>query len=235
MGIKREISQLSPKELVELFIFDPTVIGQPSSLILRWHPGTTVAGLPITWAGTVYQPMPIETTDFEYGSTGTLPRPKVRASNIGGQLGALLRTMNDGLGARIIRKRTFGRFLDAVNFPGGNPYADPNQGMPDEIFYIARKAVENPIFVELELALPFDVAGVRIPRRQVIASTCQWVYRSPQCSYAGPPKQDIDGNPTTDPAKDACRKTLDACKARFGKTGVLRTSAFPASLLARYG
>lgn len=233
MGIKRDISQLEPKELVEMFVFDPRSInaGFP---VLRWHPGTKVSGLPIVWQGQEYQPFPIEAEDFEYTGGGKLPRPKLRASNIGGQLGALIRTMNDGLGAMITRKRTFGKFLDAANFVGGNPNADPDQHMPDEIFYLARKASENPIFVEFELALPFDVAGLRIPRRQVIAGTCQWVYRSAECSYAGPPVQDIDGSPTSDPALDACRKTLDACRARFGQRGVLRTSAFPASMLARY-
>ena len=65
----------------------------------------------------------------------------------------------------------------------------------------------------------------------MIAGTCLWVYRSADCGYAGPPVQDINGKPTSDPTKDACRKTLSACKARFGVHGVLNTSAFPASSL----
>ena len=105
---------------------------------------------------------------------------------------------------------------------------------PTRFIIIARKATENAIFVEMELAVPFDVEGVQLPRYQVLASTCQWVYRSAACSYVGPPVQDIDGDPTSDPAKDECRKTLAACRARFGNTGTLRTSAFPASVIARY-
>jgi lambda family phage minor tail protein L len=234
MVVRQDVAQLAPLEMVEMFVFDPSVIGQPAGNILRWHPGTTVSGTAIIWQGKEYQPMPIEATDFEYSSAGTLPRPKVRISNIGGTTGAYVRTMQDALGARVTRKRTLGKYLDAVNFPGGNPNANPNTGYPDEIFYVARKSVENPIFVEFELALPFDVAGVQLPRRQVIAATCQWVYRSAECSYAGRAVQDIAGNATSDPKQDACRKTLDACKARFGQTGVLRHSGFPASLLARY-
>jgi lambda family phage minor tail protein L len=177
--------------------------------------------------------MAIEAADFEMTATGALPRPKLRAANIGGILGEYLRSMKDGLGAKVIRKRTLGKYLDAANFAGGNPYANPSTSFPDDIFYVARKTTENAVMIELELAVKFDVDGVRLPRRQVIAGTCQWVYRSAECSYAGGPVQDIYGNATSDAAQDKCRKTLDACKARFGQYGVLRTSAFPASLLVR--
>jgi lambda family phage minor tail protein L len=232
MTVRSDVSQLAAQELVEMFVWDDTPIG--GTTIFRWHPGTTPSGnMPIIWQGQTYDSVPIEATGFEINSAGKLPRPTLRAANIGGILGNYLRSIADGLGARLTRKRTFGKYLDAVNFPAGNPYADPNSAFPDEIYYVARKASENPIFVEMELAVKFDVAGVMLPRRQVIAGTCQWVYRSAECSYAGPPVQDINGNPTSDPAKDRCRKTLDACKARFGQYGILRTSAFPASLLVR--
>ena len=236
MGVRADTAQLAPMELVEMFVYDDGNIGGSFTgpTALRWHPGTKPVGnTPIVWQGIPYEPFPIEATGFEMQAAGKLPRPKLSASNIGGSLGAYIRTIQDALGAKVIRKRTLGKYLDAVNFPGGNPDADPDTYFPDEIYFIARKATENPVFIEMELAVPFDVEGVMLPRRQVIAGTCQWVYRSAGCSYAGPPVQDIDGNPTTDPDKDQCRKTLTACRARFG-TGVLRTSAFPASLLARY-
>ena len=228
MGVRRDVSQLAALEMVEMFEWDDRPIGGVN--VIRWHPGTTVSGAPITWKGVVYEPMAIEAEGFEMTTSGTLPRPIVRASNIGGMLGAYLRSMADGLGAKITRRRTLGKYLDAVNFPGGNPYADPNTSFPDEIFYVARKVTENPILVELELAVPFDVAGINLPRRQVIAGTCQWIYRSPECGYAGPPVL----NDPVYPGQDICSKTLTACKRRFGEWGVLRTSAFPASMLARY-
>jgi len=231
MGVAADVSLLAPVERVDLYEWDATALGDPQ--ILRWHPGTTVEGGPIVWQGNIYNAVAIQAEGFEKTAAGTLPRPTLSASNIGGQLGAYLRQISGGLGAKVTRKRTLGKYLDAVNFPGGNPYADPTAAFPDDVYYCARKSRENPIVLEIELAVKFDLAGVRLPRRQVIASTCQWIYRSAECSYAGPPVQDINGNPTTDPAKDSCRKTIDACKARFGANGVLRTSAFPASLLGR--
>ena len=231
MGIRKDLSQLGPLEMVELFVWDNTNIGGDD--ILYWHCGTNELGVPIYWQGIEYQPYPVEVDGFEQSSAGTLPRPHLRASNIGGSLGAYIRSMNDALNSKIIRKRTLGKYLDAVNFPNGNPYADPNAGFPDELFYVARKQTENAIQVEMELSVAFDVNAVQLPRRQIIAGTCQWRYRGAECSYAGPPVQDINGNPTSDPAQDRCRKTLAACRVRFG-TGILKSSVFPASLLNRY-
>lgn len=238
--VRSDVTQLGPLELVELFVWDARAVGDPNPFY--WHAGAGVdatgrpigVGAPIVWQGVTYNPFPIEANGFEQSSTGRLPRPTLRAANIGGELGNYLRGMADALNAKVIRKRTLGKYLDAVNFPGGNPYANPATSFPDEIFYVARKVSENPVYVEIELAVKFDVEGVMLPRRQVIAGTCQWIYRSAECSYAGPPVQDINGNPippSTQP--DQCAKTLDACKARFGANGVLRTSAFPASLLVR--
>lgn len=228
--VRSDVHQLGALELVEMFVFDASAIGGD---IYRWHPGLTETDAAIVWQGETYTPMPVQAEGFEISAVGKLPRPTLRASNIGGELDAYLRGINDGQNAKVTRKRTLGKYLDAVNFPGGNPYANPNTHFPDEVYYVARKATANPIFVELELAVKFDVEGITLPRRQVIASICQWVYRSPECSYTGPPVQDINGNPTSDPALDRCRKTIPACQARFGVDGVLPTSAFPASLLVR--
>lgn len=227
MTIRTDLAQLAALQVVEMFVYDGSPIGDPN--VLRWHPGTTVAGTPIVWQGQTYEPFPIESTGFEMTSAGSLPRPTLRASNIGGFLGAFLRSLKDGLGAKITRKRTLGKYLDAVNFPGGNAYADPNTHFPDEMFLISRKVSENPMFVEIELAVPFDVSGVQIPWRQVIAGTCQWVYRGYDCGYAGPP---VYGDPVY-PGQDLCGKTLTSCKLRFGELGVLPTSAFPSSLPTR--
>ena len=232
MGVASDVQSLDPISKVEMFVWDATALGDPN--IIRWHPGTTVEGASIVWQGEVYQPLPIESSGFDRRSNGSLPRPTLSASNIGGAMGAYLRSIAGGLGAKVTRKRTLGKYLDAVNFPlNGNPHADPTASFPDEVFFVARKSGENAIAIEVELAVRFDLNGIKVPRRQVIAGTCQWIYRSPECSYAGPPVEDINGNPTSDPAQDMCRKTLQACKARFGANGVLRTSAFPASLLGR--
>jgi lambda family phage minor tail protein L len=234
MAIRVDVQTLKPQALVEMFELNATNIdaGLP---ILRWHPGTQVDKDPIVWQGRTYEPYPVVSEGFEQSAVGKLPRPTLRAANLDGGLAAFLRSFKDGLGAKIIRRRTYAKYLDSVNFPGGNPTADPNQHFEDEIFFLARKINENGIFVEYELAVPFDLMGIRLPNRQVIAGTCQWRYRSPECSYAGAKITNDPVYPGLDPnGNDRCGKTLEACKLRFGQNGVLRSSAFPASLLARY-
>lgn len=226
MSVATDVSQLAPLEVVEMFVFDATGIGGGD--ILYWHPGTTVSDNAIVWQGTEYQPFPVIADGFEMTAEGKLPRPTLKVSNIGGLIGNFLRGADDALGAKVTRKRTLGKYLDAVNFPGGNPNADPNAAFPDEIWFVARKVTENPIYVEIELAVPFDVEGIMLPRRQVIAGTCQWVYRSVECTYSGPPVL----NDPVYPGVDKCSKSLTACRLRFGG-GILMTSAFPSSLLTR--
>ncbi|WP_273387026.1 phage minor tail protein L [Thermomonas hydrothermalis] len=108
-----------------------------------------------------------------------------------------------------------------------NPTADPNQYLSRDVWVVDRKSSENRVFIEFELAAPIDVAGVMLPRRQVVANVCAWRYRSAECGYAGGPVADRDDNPTTNPALDACGKRLASCKLRFGQTGVLPFGGFP--------
>lgn len=54
----------------------------------------------------------------------------------------------------------------------GNPFGtpDPNAEFPREIYYIDRKAAETRDVVSWELAAVFDLAGVRVPKRQCTRS-----------------------------------------------------------------
>src|SRR5260363_94792 len=127
MTIQTEVQKLSPSALVELFELDLRLWGGE---ILRFHAGVNALGRDVVWQGQPYVRLPIEAEGFERRGQGALPRPRVRVANIGGLLGAEARAFEDFVGCRLIRKRTFARFLDAVNFPEGNPEADPNQHFP---------------------------------------------------------------------------------------------------------
>ena len=144
MSVRSDVSQLAPMEMVEMFVFSDANIGGTHTF--RWHSGTRPAGnFPIVWQGVTYEPFPIEANGFDVVATDKLPRPTLRCSNIGGSMGAYLRSIQDALGATVTRKRTLGKYLDAVNFPGGNPNADPDTYFPDELYYVSRKASETVI------------------------------------------------------------------------------------------
>jgi lambda family phage minor tail protein L len=227
--IRADVAGLDPLNIVEMFELDTTPIGLTE--VLRWTQDPALDAVELVWQGLTYTAFPIHAEGFAAATSGALPRPTLSASNLGGVLGQYLRSIRDALGARLTRRRTLVKYLDAINFPAGNAAADPNAHLPDDVYYVARRVSENAIGVTFECAAAFDVQGVLLPRRQVIASTCSWIYRGPECGYAGPPVADIANRPTSDPAKDRCRKTLAACRLRFPLPTPLPTSAFPASLL----
>jgi lambda family phage minor tail protein L len=150
------------------------------------------------------------------GSIRSAPRPRLRVSNILGLIGVLNRDFGNLIGARLIRRRTLARFLDAVNFPGSaNPDADPVAGWTDEPWRLDRKTYQDHEMCEYELASPLDVPGKRLPGRQIIARICGVGYRSPECGYAGPPVANRDDQPTSDPVQDRCGCRPSSCKLRF--------------------
>lgn len=201
--------------IIELFVLDATNIGGD---LIRFHAGINGLGNNIVWQGNTYTKYPIMAEGFERSGQGTLPRPTVKVANITGIISALAKELQDLLGAKIYRKRTFLKYLDAVNFTGGvNATADPDAAFPDEIWNIDRKSAEGPIMVEFELAAAFDVSGVLLPRRQCIQNLCTWRYKSAECGYAGPPVADHNDLPTTDAALDKCGKRLTSCKLRFNQ------------------
>lgn len=200
-----EAYQPSPTAIIELFELELFAAQHGVTQTYRFHAGTNlVDNGDVTWNGATYQRLQLEAEGFEWTGTGQLPRPTLRVVNVMGTITALLATLPDGLeGARVTRIRTFARFLDAVNFPGGvNPYGTPSaQELPREVYYIDRKAAENQQVIEFELAAVFDLAGVMLPRRRVSDNLCGWVYRGAECGYTG-------NLPT-------CAKTLVDCKAHF--------------------
>ena len=229
MTIHQDIQSLAPSALLEFFELDMTAQGGSK---LYFHAGTNELGSPVVWQGVTYQPMPIQAEGFDITARGQLPRPKLRVANIEGIISQILAD-NDIAGAKITRRRTFARYLDAVNFESGNPSADSSAEFPEDIFYIDRKTAENQAFVEFELSSSFDVTGVQLPRRQIIQNSCPWKYRSPECGYTGGAVADQLDSPTSVMSEDACGKRLDSCKLRFGETGVLPFGGFPAAGLVR--
>jgi lambda family phage minor tail protein L len=190
------LQEVAPGAIIELFELQLNTAQHGTNDLYRFHAGTSLNNNGnVYWAGQEYLAFPIEADGFEYSGNGQLPRPKIRVSNIAGTITSLLLTLPDGLeGAKVTRIRTLARYIDAINFPGGvSPYSpDPTAEFPREIYYIDRKTIENRDAVEFELAAAFDLAGIRLPKRQCIANICQWRYRSTECGYTGPPVADID-------------------------------------------
>ena len=112
---------------------------------------------------------------------------------------------------------------------GRNPQADPNVSLPDEIWFVDRKASEDGIFISFELASAMDLTNAKIPKRQVTQNVCAWQYRSGECGYTGGAVADITDNPTSDISKDVCGHRVASCKLRFGANSPLPYGGFSGS------
>jgi lambda family phage minor tail protein L len=226
--IVKDIQSLEQDALIELFVIDTTGVMQlGEGGITRWHSGTNELLDSVIWQGSEYLALPIEAEGFDVSTKGVLPRPKLKLANPDGLFSALVTMAGDLIGAKIIRKRTMRKYLDAVNFAAGNPTADPNQHYKDDIFYVEQKISENRYVIEWELVSAFDLGDVMVPKRQVIKDACPWKYRGAECSYVGVNMFDVNDAATTDSTKDVCAKRLSSCKVRFGEQSVLPYGGFP--------
>jgi lambda family phage minor tail protein L len=218
-----DLQSIAPSAIIELFQLELNAAQHGVNETHYFHAGTDATGSnsDIIWDGQAYLAFPIEATEFEYTGTGSLPRPKLRVSNIYGTITGLILSLPNGLeGAKVTRIRTLARYIDGVNFPGGtNPLGtpDPTAEFPREIYYIDRKASENRDLIEFELAAAFDLVAVRAPKRQCVGNVCQWTYRGPECGYAGNAFFNFNDVPVAAIGQDVCGKRLRSCELRFSQ------------------
>ena len=229
-----ELAKINPSAIIELFELrlDSTLHG--SSDVYRFHAGANAAvSGNIVFNSQTYTRIPIKADGFEYSNTGTLPRPTLSISNHDTTMTTLLLLVNattagnDLGGAEVRRIRTLKKYLD------GESAADPNARWPEERWFVDRKASESRDQVTFELASKFDLAGQKLPKRQVIANVCQWKYRSSECSYTGSNYFDVNGNSVSTLAEDVCGKRVASCKLRFGDTAELPFGSFPGAGLTQ--
>ena len=171
-SIQEQLYKLEPSAIIELFQMELTLAVNGVDSTFYYHAGTNELTADIVFNGITYAATPIEVEGFEMTTKGTLPRPTMRVANANSAISALLVLYNP-LQAKVTRIRTCKKFLDAVNFSGGNPTADPTAKFEDEIWYIDRVAQENPQLVEFELTSKLDLLNLALPRRQVLEH-CPW-------------------------------------------------------------
>ena len=217
-----ELVKLNPSALVELFILDISEltvtegITPPAGTVFRFYNG----GLNelediVVWATNSYTPFPIEVTGYSAEGNKQSPRPILTISNLDAIIQELIIAYDDLLGAKVIRKRTFAKFLDGINFCDGNPYEDPTQEMPETIFYVNKKLSESIEVISFELASPWDVEDLKLPRRIMSRDTCPWKYRSSTCGYIGTDYWDAIDESVDTLEEDVCGKHLTSCQLRY--------------------
>lgn len=250
MSINADYQKLEPGNAVRLFEVDGTGFG--TGEVLRFHnhniphpeqeiiaAGGDESKLPaksIWWQGNEYSAWPCQIEEIETSTDGSSAQPKLSVANLDSSITALCLAYDDLLQAKVTIHDTLAQYLDAQNFPAGNPSADPTQEKL-KVFYIDAKSAETNEVVEFTLSSPMDLQGLMIPTRQ-LHSLCTWCirnkYRSGDgCDYAGTRYFDKHNNPVDDPSLDECNGTLTACKLRFGENEPLSHGGFVGTSLIR--
>jgi len=137
-----------------------------------------------------YSAFPVESDGWEVRGSGSLPRPTVKFANVNQYWSAHLSNFDDLVGAKVIRRRTLQKYL------GTTPPIEFNR----DVYYIERKTSETPTQVEFELASAFDVQGIKLPRRSIIAARCPWKYKDTDqggCDWPSDNRYTIDGTERT--------------------------------------
>lgn len=185
--IAASLTDLQPTAIVELFQLYFNTVDKPND-VFYFH-GGAIFDKDIKWQGKGYSRLPVESEGFEVTANNQLPRPKIRISNKDYNITSMLLNNQDFQFAKVIRKRTFVKYLDDENFDGGNPWgqADASAELSNDTFIVSQKTAENKLFVELELSSPLDLENFEINNRLLIARYCSWYYRGNGCNYRGIP------------------------------------------------
>jgi len=98
-----------------------------------------------------------------------------------------IKRLDDLSGAKVTRRRTFAKYIDARNFPGNTApdgfAPDPNLQFIPDVFYIDRKSNESKSVIEFELVSLLDFEGVKLPNRVIFAKRCVATYRGEGCNF----------------------------------------------------
>lgn len=122
-----------------------------------------------------YSAIPIETDGFDVSNSGAYNRPLLTVANID----SLFADNTGGIdfekltGKKVIRRITLAKYLvGGSSYTAGSPIE-----FPSSTYIIDRIKEKNILQVVFELATPFDLPGVMLPKRKIFGGRCPWKYK----------------------------------------------------------
>ena len=137
-----------------------------------------------------YSPMPMLIDGLDVQADGASSRPALTIANVGslfqGELGDFKN--DDLIGQRIVRRQTLRKYL-----VGGAQDASPPIEFPTQEYIIDRIGAEDGISITFEVATPFDLENIKLPRRVVVGKYCSWKYQGHKADLGGGCTWNLDG------------------------------------------
>jgi lambda family phage minor tail protein L len=152
--------------VVELFTLDASNLN--GAYIFHFTNGVNEFGNPILFNTVAHAPVPCQGDGWAKIINNSAPRPIFTADNTQRLMQAAMIASGSFVGAKLIRTRIFGKYLDAANFKAGNPFADPTKTLAVETWYIDQLKSINDKTVQWKLCWTLDRPGVQLPRRLML-------------------------------------------------------------------
>lgn len=173
--IATDLHSAAVDNLVTLFILE-----LPNGTKLYFHPGLDSALSEVTFRDDTspfttrtYTALPIDLSGVEVTGDGASNRPTLTIANVLTVFRDLLPEFgfDKVVGSRLTKRLTLEKHLSS-----GSASAAPVE-FPKVTYVVDRVKSETSEFVTFELASPFDVEGITLPRRTVVGKYCSWKYK----------------------------------------------------------
>lgn len=140
----------------------------------EWRP-EYVVGAEIEYIG-----IPIEAEGFDISNDGAISRPTLTIANIGSALSDSVGGLRpeELTGSKLTKRTTLEKYL--VGGSGDVGAGLPPVEYPRSVYYVDRVKEKNIVSITYELAAPFDLQGVKLPRRVVVGGACSFKYKGAQ-------------------------------------------------------
>jgi len=171
--IVKDLQKQDPgSELIELFELE-----LDTSTTVYFHSGVEEDLSTVQFreeGGTIrtYTAIPLQAQGFKNDPSGTSARPTISFANASNIFKNSITDYENLLGAKLIRRTTLKKYL-----VGESGDSTPPVEFPKQIYIFDRISAHTKTVISFECATPYDLQGITLPKRQVIANACPWIYQ----------------------------------------------------------
>ena len=119
-----------------------------------------------------YTALPLQAKGFKSDPSATSARPTITFANVSDTFKTAISDYDALLGSTLIRRTTLQKYL-----VGESGDSTPPVEFPKQIYLFDRITAQSKTAITFECATPYDLQGVTLPKRQVIANACPWLYQ----------------------------------------------------------